>query len=237
MEFGWICNFYELMFLCHFFPELHPPQPLPPQPLHARPERRHRQVLVVDDQPRREAGQGGQAPGHQHGDPEVREEAGPGQEEGGGPAQRGHPVPELLCPVRGPGPVPGVAPAAPRVPAEPGLQAPGLVQRQQLRREAVPYPGRRVRHARERDAAPVTDPVERGAAASELRGGQCRGWWCHGQVSVIYFLFLVTVGFYRPCLIQCLIAIESLILLKTIKKNIINLNVLNFLRNGHMNSH
>ena len=62
--------------------ELDPAQLVAAQPFHARPERRHRQILVVDDQSGRQTGQIRPPEGHLHGDVKVREEARPRQEEG-----------------------------------------------------------------------------------------------------------------------------------------------------------
>ena len=70
--------------LTFFFPELDPPQPVPPQSLRSSAERRHREVLVVDPQPRRQARQIHPTAVQHHRGGQVREEAGAFEEESGG---------------------------------------------------------------------------------------------------------------------------------------------------------
>lgn len=69
--------------------ELDTPQPVAAQPVREDPKRGHRQVIVVADQPQRESDDRQvQAPGHVHGDAQIREETRPHQEGGRGHAQR-----------------------------------------------------------------------------------------------------------------------------------------------------
>lgn len=65
-----------------FVAELDTTQSLVAQPFHEGPERRHRQIVVVDDQPRRQARQVGEAKGRVHGNETVREAAGSCEEKG-----------------------------------------------------------------------------------------------------------------------------------------------------------
>lgn len=74
-------------FIVILFIEFHPAQSLAAQPVHARPERGHGQVLLVDAEPGRETRQVGATESCVHGDVQVREAARACKEAGGGAPQ------------------------------------------------------------------------------------------------------------------------------------------------------
>lgn len=73
-----------IKFIVILFIEFHPAQFIIAQSIYARPERGHRQVLVVDAEPGRETRQVGAEAGRIHGDVQIREATRTGEETGRG---------------------------------------------------------------------------------------------------------------------------------------------------------
>lgn len=77
-----------IKFIVILFIEFHPAQFIITQSIHARPERGHGQIILVDAQSGREAGQIGAKTSRVHGNFQVREAPRTSKETGGGAAER-----------------------------------------------------------------------------------------------------------------------------------------------------